>query len=1751
MPDLRLRGGERGEEAIQSLGARLPEVAAHYRKSEAELRAVLRRDRSLRLDPRGRLNYLCEGLVAPVVTGQTNLDAGPAAALFPLSQTFLLHSKPGSNRKIFLDFDGHTMSGNAWTAGYNGGTNIIAPPWDTDGNPGSFSASEQTAIQQIWFRVAEDFAPFDVDVTTEFPGEAALTRSNSGDQLYGTRALVSPLSSYFGNYGGIAYVGVFDSIGDYNKPALIFPEKLGNDEKNIAEAISHEVGHNLGLSHDGTTTGSEYYTGQGNWAPIMGVGYSKPIVQWSRGEYANANNTENDYTVIGQNGLVYRADDYGNTIGTATALANVFNITNTGYLERTNDVDFFSFQTGGGTATFTVTPWERGANVHFLLALYNSGGTLITNREVADTGSGVQVVKFSAILSAGTYYVSVDGIGSGNPSTTGYSDYGSLGNYTLTVNLPPTSQWLPTLAGNFSWSNPANWLDGAVPNTVDTTASINNNIVGEQLITLDAPITIGRLVLGDTNATHGFVITNGAGGSLAFDVSVGSAAILKTRGTNDLIAAGLILQDDLVVSNGTPAQLTLAGAISGSRSVTKTGAGVVVLAGTNSYTGDTVISAGALVLDAAAVLTGTTFFDVRSNAVLDAAALAGGLTLNSGRRLAGSGGVAGDVTFNAGSTLYPGPTNAAGTLTFSNHLTLAGGVTWRLDLAANNSVGDDANDLVRVAGDLSLAGTNPIQVNLLEGQLLSPGTYTILTYGGTLIGGASNLSASGVSRQVFAMDDSVPGEIHLQVSANPANLVWRGDGTLNRWDTNTFNWRNAGVSDKFYPLDAVLFDDSGSNNNFINLLTPVPPASVTVSAAKNYTFGGAGRISGATSLTKLGAGTLTISNANDFDGLVTVSAGVLKTANATALGTVLGATFVNNAGALDLNGVNLGAEPVVVSGAGAGSGAIFNSGASQPNALRFIALAGDTTFGGSGRWDVRANPSASFAGNNFKLTKTNANEVWLVDLGNTGLGDIEVRQGLLGIQGATTLGAPAGNLSVWSGATLRLSGTDLNILHKALHLTNASVTMSVGSNAFAGPVDLNLTNTFGIDSQFEISGPVQGDGSLLKSGTGTLLLSGSNSFTGAVLLDTASTSASAGAVRLVSSHALQTAASPLLIRNNNSGSSTLQLDSGIVVTQAVQMAARNVAVPTLQNLGGSNTLTGDVILQTGGANYWFQSDAGTLHLAGGLPVSTPGGVRALTFLGAGNLVISGLLTNGAGGGTINVIKSGPGTLTLEHPNSYTGGTTLNAGVIRVNADRALGTGDVTANPGTNTARMLLGAEIVVTNRIVANSVNPGAASGFLSCADEAGATLAGPILVNANATTGGHFAGPTRGLSGGAGGSGGSGGGDGSLRVSGAITAPGTNFIVVRLGNVRFSGGGDYAEIQTRAGTTSLGATDGLATNAVLDLGGNGNPQAPTVFDLNGFDQTLAGLKNVVGPNNIAWVTNSAPTTNALTLDLGAGEHSFGGSIVGPLALTLNSGTQTLAKTGAAPGNGLYLFTGATVINGGTLVLATGIMLSNTPVIELGAAGTLDVSASGLVLGPTQLILGNGTILGNVTAAGSVHPGLSIGILTCSNDVVLEATSQTLLEIRAAPLTNDLLRVSGTLTYGGHLVVTNLAGTLAAGDTFKLFDAPTHVGAFLTNDLPPLGIGLAWEFSPSNGTLSVISTVATNPTNIAVMVTGNVLELSWPADHLGWRLEAQTNALAVGIESNWFEVTGSGATNLIFMPLDVLNESVFFRLVYP
>jgi VCBS repeat-containing protein len=428
-----------------------------------------------------------EGWAIPPVYGSSGVTT--KAPPYPTSQTFLLHSRPAATRKIHLDFDGHSTTNGSW----NGGATIVSEPFDMNGNGSTWSDAEHERIQKIWQRVMEDFSPFDVDVTTEDPGTAGLTYSGTGDTTWGVRCIISPTDDWYPNAGGVAYVGTFRRQSSNELPCFVFPARLGpNDEKFIAEATSHEVGHTLGMGHDGTASVGYYtgHTGSGGpgWAPIMGVGYYQPVVQWSKGEYSGANNTQDDLAIItgGNNGTPYRPDDAGNAFGSATAATvNGTALTAAGVIERGTDVDVWSFTSGAGSVSFTFSPWVNSPNLDIRAQLLDStGAVLATSNPTATLNASISFT----LPSQGTYYVSVEGVGLGTASN-GFTDYASLGQYTITGTLVTGSRLsgLETTALSYTENQGSLALTSALAVSAgadlnQATVTISNYVSGQDVL---------------------------------------------------------------------------------------------------------------------------------------------------------------------------------------------------------------------------------------------------------------------------------------------------------------------------------------------------------------------------------------------------------------------------------------------------------------------------------------------------------------------------------------------------------------------------------------------------------------------------------------------------------------------------------------------------------------------------------------------------------------------------------------------------------------------------------------------------------------------------------------------------------------------------------------------------------------------------------------------------------------------------------------------------------------------------------------------------------------------------------------------------------------------------------------------------------------------------------------------------------------------------------------------------------------------
>jgi len=557
------------------------------------------------------------------------------------------------------------------------------------------------------------------------------------------------------------------------------------------------------------------------------------------------------------------------------------------------------------------------------------------------------------------------------------------------------------------------------------------------------------------------------------------------------------------------------------------------------------------------------------------------------------------------------------------------------------------------------------------------------------------------------------------------------------------------------------------------------------------------------------------------------------------------------------------------------------------------------------------------------------------------------------------------------------------------------------------------------------------------------------------------------------------------------------------------------------------------------------SGAGTNGVAGNPLLFTNNGtsLAVLTQSGSASFAIANALTLGAtlsvalnssapvllnggiaGGGAMNV--SGSGQLILAGSNTFTGAINLGSGTLAFGAN-SLGTGPLTAGGGTlcwlpgNAQDLCAGRTVAFTGTV---SLDPD------------GNTVA---------------------LSGGIGGAGGltlSAGNGGALVLAGSNSYAGLTTInagqLVAADPASLGSTANYTTPVGGTATSSLGIQGGITLAEPICCGGrqplpNASALAAHVINLGGTNTLMGDLTAETGGNqyNIESATGRLIVAGNYSQVSGTGDRYLNLQGAGDADWTgaINNGTGIINLTKRGAGrwilSGTNTFTGTTRVSEGTL-LVNGVLGTNTITVSNNAT-----------LG------GNGIISGGATVrdGGTLAPGSSIGKLTVNNSLTLAAGSRTLMEIGKSPLTNDEVVVSGALALGGTLAVTNLSTQKPfAGDSFQLFHASNLTGNFTNVVLPPLNPGLTWTNTlAGNGTIAVIATVSLNSTNISFATTngGATVVLSWPQDHLGWQLQAQTNPPGAGLGANWFDVAGSTATNQISLPMDASQGTVFYRLI--
>jgi hypothetical protein len=308
------------------------------------------------------------------------------------------HSKTGAPWTIYLDFDGEPFfSSNQWGIFSRRITGLTM-----DVDPSTFNADEQALISRMWGRVAEDWAPFDVDVTTERP---ALIGPTVLWSIIGK----SPAELGFPSFvGGVSLFNLGYVPFGLQTPTFTFWQPFGvTDHSTIADVITQENGHMFGLLHDGlrTSTGSiiEYYGGHGtgptSWGPVMGAPLARNVTQWSRGEYPGAVNpffgspypAQDDIAIIAGK-LGFRADDFADSLSGAGPLAQP----TTGFITSTTDVDVFALPLANDVH-IEITPFRAGeltdgGNLDVAADILNAAGAVVASVDnVNETAAALTV----------------------------------------------------------------------------------------------------------------------------------------------------------------------------------------------------------------------------------------------------------------------------------------------------------------------------------------------------------------------------------------------------------------------------------------------------------------------------------------------------------------------------------------------------------------------------------------------------------------------------------------------------------------------------------------------------------------------------------------------------------------------------------------------------------------------------------------------------------------------------------------------------------------------------------------------------------------------------------------------------------------------------------------------------------------------------------------------------------------------------------------------------------------------------------------------------------------------------------------------------------------------------------------------------------------------------------------------------------------------------------------------------------------
>ncbi len=392
-----------------------------------------------------------------------------------------------------------------------GAPNVVYINWSTIGS----SPEAIATLVKGWRLSAEDFRPFNVNITTNV---SIFNNTPVSNRLQ--------VDLHVGDGGGAC------ALSGFGKGSVLCWAPLVN--------LSHEIGHGLGLNHDGGGGDGEYYKGNEYWGPLMGFTSLTKMSTFSKGEYSSPSNTEDDLYMM-DTLLAYRVDDHGSTLFTGTPLIiigdSVSAEDNNGLIERNNDIDIFRLVfTEESNVELEITPLRHYNNLHVKARILDENGIEVVTSTPFQHDGNISLVKQAAIISAdfsaGNYYLEISNSGYADSNGVGYSSYASLGYYEISGYagvIKPRTDF--ELAQNTCLNNDVTIIN----NSIGTNNSYTWTFEGANIA---SSIAESPMVFFDTEGVHqvSLSIVNSAGSSIEEKwIEVGSQEFDLIVTSNELV----------------------------------------------------------------------------------------------------------------------------------------------------------------------------------------------------------------------------------------------------------------------------------------------------------------------------------------------------------------------------------------------------------------------------------------------------------------------------------------------------------------------------------------------------------------------------------------------------------------------------------------------------------------------------------------------------------------------------------------------------------------------------------------------------------------------------------------------------------------------------------------------------------------------------------------------------------------------------------------------------------------------------------------------------------------------------------------------------------------------------------------------------------------------------------------------------------------------------------------------------------------